>query len=91
MDLPEEKIKTLLSLLSLFPQEPSLLYELALTYEIFDENTKSINLYLQALKANKYHQESLNQVAGQVFYLGSPELSVMLYQKLIGRFFSWLT
>jgi tetratricopeptide (TPR) repeat protein len=85
LDLPDQKIQELLSLLSIFPNEPVFLYELALTYELFDENQKSISLYLRALKVNKYHQESLNQVAGQVFYLGSPELSIMLYKKLIGK------
>ena len=88
MDLPAEKIQILLSLLNQFPQEPALLHELALTYEIFDENSKSVGLYLQALKSNKYHQESLNQVAGQVFYLGSPELASMLYRKLLGKYFN---
>lgn len=84
MDLPDHKTKKLLRFLSLFPNEPVLLHELALTYELFDQNQKSIDLYMKALKINKYSQESLNQVAGQVFYLGSPELSIMLYKKLLG-------
>jgi tetratricopeptide (TPR) repeat protein len=87
MDLPDKKIKELGVYLSLFPNEPALIHELALTYELFDDNQKSINLYLQALKIDKYSQESLNQVAGQVFYLGSSELSIMLYRKLIGEYF----
>jgi tetratricopeptide (TPR) repeat protein len=85
MDLPDQKIRQLGIFLSLFPDEPTLIHELALTYELFDDNQKSINLYLKALKVNKYSQESLNQVAGQVFYLGSPELSIMLYRKLLGK------
>ena len=85
LDQPDQKIQQLNLLLKSFPKEPVLLHELALTYELFDENQMSIDLYLKALKINKYYQESLNQVAGQVFYMGSPELSIILFKKLIGK------
>ena len=87
LDQPEQKILLLQNSIDSFGKEPFMLNELAMTYEIFDDSKESIALYLKALKRDKYNDQSLNFLSAQVFYLGSPELSTILYTKLIGK---WL-
>lgn len=88
LDQPEQKIMLLQKSIDFFGHDPYMINELAVTYEIFDDSKESIALYLKALKRDKYNDQSLNLLAAQVFYLGSSELSTILYTKLIGNFFS---
>ena len=89
LDQPEQKILLLQNSIDSFGKEPFMLNELAMTYEIFDDSKESIALYLKALKRDKYNDQSLNFLSSQVFYLGSPELSTILYTKLIGKGFEF--
>ena len=87
LNLPLIKITKLKHYIKTFSHCPSILNELAVTFEVFDEHQKSMALYLQALDIDKYNPDSLNLLAAQVFYIGSPELSVLLYNKLLGRLY----